>query len=108
MEQFIQAGSPAHSAAQCNEEPSVKAGTILHAEDDENDAFLFRRALSNAGVSNPMVQVQNGEEAICYLTGTELYRNREQHPFPCLLITDLKMPRLSGFELLERIKDVPE
>src|SRR4051794_19062361 len=83
-------------------------GTILHAEDDENDAFLFRTALSRAGVSNPIVQVQNGEEAIRYLSATGPYSDREKHPFPCLLITDLKMPRLSGFDLLAEIKELPQ
>jgi CheY-like chemotaxis protein len=86
----------------------VELGTVLHAEDDENDALFFRRALSKVGVRNPIVHVQNGEQALHYLTGTGPYGDREKHPFPCLLITDLKMPVLSGFDLLAQIKDVQE
>ena len=82
----------------------AQAGTILHAEDDENDAFLFRRALVKAGVENPLVQVLNGEAAVHYLNGIGEYGDREKYPFPCLLITDLKMPVLSGFDLLGQIK----
>src|ERR1051326_7445136 len=80
--------------------------TILYAEDDENDAFLFLTALAKAGVPNPVVHVLNGEEAFCYLAGTGAYSDRAAHPFPCLLVTDLKMPRLSGFDLLAKARPI--
>jgi CheY-like chemotaxis protein len=86
----------------------MKLGTILHAEDDENDAFLFRLALSQAGVPNPLVQVPNGQEAVHYLAGTGLFCDREKYSFPSLLITDLKMPEFSGFDLLEYVRNLPE
>jgi|SRR5690242_3257512 len=81
-----------------------KAGAILQAEDDENDAFLFRRALLKVGVQNPLTQVPNGEAAVHYLNGVGEYSDREKFPFPGLLITDLKMPVFSGFDLLAEIK----
>lgn len=80
--------------------------TILYAEDDENDAFLFLTALAKAGVRNPVVHVLNGEEALWYLAGTGVYSDRTAHPLPCLLVTDLKMPRLSGFDLLAEAKPI--
>lgn len=80
--------------------------TILLAEDDENDAFLFRRALSLASVANPVVHVLNGKDAMLYLTGVGVYSNRTEYPFPCLLVTDLKMPHLSGFDLLTQAKPI--
>lgn len=83
-----------------------KCSTILFAEDDENDVFLFITALSKAGVGNPVARVSNGEEALSYLAGTGVYADRTAHPFPCLLITDLKMPNLSGFDLLARAKPI--
>jgi CheY-like chemotaxis protein len=86
----------------------MKSGTILHAEDDPNDAFLFRHALSQAGVPNELVQVPNGEEAVRYLAGTGLYSDREKYSFPSLLITDLKMPIFSGFDLLAHVRNRPE
>jgi CheY-like chemotaxis protein len=85
----------------------MMARSILHAEDDENDAFLFRRALFKAGVANPLTWVPNGEVAVEYLTGAGSWSDRGMHPFPSLLITDLKMPALSGFDLLGRLKDLP-
>lgn len=75
-------------------------GTILLAEDDESDAFLFQIAMSQAGADNPVVRVSDGAEALAYLKGDGPYSDRTKHPFPCLLVTDLKMPRLSGFDLL--------
>jgi CheY-like chemotaxis protein len=83
-------------------------GIILYAEDDENDAFFFLTALSKAGVGNPVAHVLNGEEAFSYLAGTGAYSDRTAHPFPCLLITDLKMPGFSGFDLLARAKPILE
>jgi CheY-like chemotaxis protein len=82
--------------------------TILLAEDDENDAFLLKRALSNAGVSNPVAHVPDGEDALHYLAGEGVFSDRSKHPFPCLLITDLKMPKFSGFDLLARAKPILE
>ncbi len=86
----------------------VASGTILHAEDDENDAFLFRRALLKAGVTNPLVQVSDAIHAIRYLTATGAFSDRSKHPFPVLLITDLKMPGITGFDLLAQIKDLAD
>jgi CheY-like chemotaxis protein len=85
-----------------------RCGTILLAEDDESDAFLFQIALSHAGVDNPVVRVADGAEALCYLNGDAPYADRTKHAFPCLLVTDLKMPRLSGFDLLTRAKPLLE
>jgi CheY-like chemotaxis protein len=85
-----------------------KSDTILLAEDDENDAFLLRTALSKAGVANPVAHVHNGEDAFHYLTGDGAFSDRAKYPFPCLLITDLKMPRFSGFDLLARAKTILE
>jgi len=77
-----------------------KHGIILLAEDDENDILLFRRAFAKASVPNPLMVVKDGEGAIAYLSGAGVYSDRNQYPFPSLLITDLKMPRLTGFDIL--------
>jgi DNA-binding response OmpR family regulator len=73
---------------------------ILLAEDDENDVFLMRRAFREAGLIHPLVVVGNGQEAISYLNGEGLYADRKQYPWPCLLLLDLKMPLVDGFEVL--------
>jgi len=80
-------------------------GTILLAEDDENDAFLFRMALEEAGIPNPLSHVPDGEDAINYLAGVGIYSDRVQYPLPSLVVTDLKMHRLTGFDLLSWIQN---
>jgi CheY-like chemotaxis protein len=82
--------------------------TILLAEDDENDAFLFRMAIKQAGVPNLVAHVPDGKHAIDYLQGTGIYSDRIRYPLPSLLITDLKMPNRNGFDLLAWIKTQPQ
>lgn len=73
---------------------------ILVAEDDENDIFLMRRAFERAGIPNPLQIVRNGQEAIDYLAGTGVYAQREKYPLPGLVLLDLKMPWMDGFDVL--------
>jgi DNA-binding response OmpR family regulator len=70
-------------------------------EDDGNDAWLLKRALRRLEIPNPVHVVTDGEEGISYLLGTGRYADREAYPLPCFIITDLKMPRKSGLEVLE-------
>jgi CheY-like chemotaxis protein len=75
--------------------------TVLVADDDANDVFFLRRAFQKAGVACPIVDVSDGEKAIAYLTGSDAYADRSRFPIPSLLFLDLKMPKISGFEVLE-------
>ncbi len=77
---------------------------ILLAEDDENDIFLMGRAFDRAGISNPLFVVRNGQEAIDYLSGAGQYANREKFPLPYLLLLDLKMPWMDGFDVLKWLR----
>ena len=81
--------------------------TILIAEDNQDDLQLLQIALKRAGLENPVHVVRDGEEVIAYLQGRGPYANRVEYPFPRLLILDLKMPKLSGLEVLHRVKDNP-
>ena len=74
---------------------------ILVAEDEADDAFFLKRALVEAGVIAPIRFVRNGREALDYLQGKPPYDDRVANPFPTLLILDLHMPVLSGFEVLD-------
>jgi CheY-like chemotaxis protein len=81
---------------------------ILIAEDDENDAFILKRALRTAGFDNPFHICPDGLDVVRYLKGEPPYQDRQKHPFPRVLITDLKMPQMDGFELLIWLQNHPE
>ena len=79
---------------------SPKTAAILVADDDENDLFFLRRAIQRAGLANPLFVAHDGQEAIDYLAGVPPYENRMRFPLPGLLLLDLKMPRVNGFDVL--------
>jgi CheY-like chemotaxis protein len=81
---------------------------ILIAEDDPNDQLLIREAIRRDRVPTEMREVRDGEEAIAYLRGDGKYSDRGNYPFPELLMTDLKMPRMNGLEVLEWIRHHPD
>jgi CheY-like chemotaxis protein len=80
---------------------------ILLVEDDPNDIILIKRAFEKANITNPLQVVENGEEAISYLTGKGRYGDRVKYPLPMLLLLDLKLPRKSGHEVLEWLSQQP-
>lgn len=81
---------------------------ILIAEDDENDAMILQRALRKAGFGNPFHISGNGADVIKYLKGEPPYTDRSVYRFPRMLITDLKMPIMDGFELLTWLQEHQE
>ena len=80
---------------------------ILLVEDDEHDVFFFRRALSKAGLQLPLRLVSDGEQAVQYLNGDGEYADRAEHPFPDIIFLDLKLPYLTGMEVLEYVQEQP-
>jgi CheY-like chemotaxis protein len=82
--------------------------TILIIEDDPNDVVLLKRALSRENINNPVQVVHDGKEALHYLQGEGKYHDRTEFPFPSVIFTDLKMPRMSGFDVLDWLKKHPE
>ena len=81
---------------------------ILIAEDDENDAIILERALRKVGFTNPFHFCRDGTEVIDYLRGEGRYQDRNTFPFPRILITDLKMPKMNGLDVLRWLHDQPE
>jgi len=75
--------------------------TVLLAEDDPDDVLLTQIAFEKARLANPLMVVRDGEEAIAYLKGEGIYKNRDKYPLPILVLLDLKMPKLTGFQVLE-------
>jgi CheY-like chemotaxis protein len=81
-----------------------KLFSVLLVEDDENDVVLVMHTFKKAQILNPLQVVTDGAEAVEYLKGDGKYEDREQWPLPELIVMDIKMPRLSGFEVLEWVK----
>ena len=77
---------------------------ILLAEDDENDIFLMGRAFDQAQIPNPLFVVHNGQEAVDYLSGAGEFARRDKYPMPGLLLLDLKLPWMDGFDVLKWLR----
>lgn len=75
--------------------------TVLLVEDSKSDVLLVKRAFKKAKVLNPLQIVSDGDDAVAYLEGRERFGDRELYPIPTLMLLDLKLPRRSGFEVLE-------
>ena len=84
--------------------PAPDQPIILVAEDRQDDIILITKAFEKTGSTIPLHFVRDGEEAINYLSGTGKYANRVEYPLPALLLLDLKMPRVDGFEVLRWIR----
>jgi CheY-like chemotaxis protein len=80
---------------------------ILVAEDNEDDAFILTHALKSAGLPIPAFICRDGQEVIDYIQGTGVFADRAKYPLPRMLILDIKMPRLSGLEVLRWVRAHP-
>jgi CheY-like chemotaxis protein len=77
---------------------------ILLAKDNENDALLLKRAIQAADINASLQVVGDGQQAVDYLRGISPYSDREKHPLPKLMLLDLRMPRLDGFQVLNIVR----
>lgn len=80
---------------------------ILFVEDSKDDAILTIRALSKSGFTNKLHHVVNGAEALDFLYCTGIYAGRDSQQHPKLILLDLKMPKVSGLQVLEKVKSDP-
>ncbi|HET7624391.1 MAG TPA: response regulator [Verrucomicrobiae bacterium] len=74
--------------------------TILIADDSVEDVFILERAIQKAGINVSIIKAGDGQEAVDYLSGKGAFENRSAHPLPHLLLLDLKMPKMDGFDVL--------
>jgi CheY-like chemotaxis protein len=83
-------------------------GTVLYVEDEECDALFMKRAFAGAALAPALQLVSDGQEAIDYLSGTGPYADRESHPVPAVVLLDLNLPQLHGFEVLKWMRAHPD
>jgi two-component system response regulator len=79
--------------------------TILLVEDNADDEALTLRAFAKNHIANPVVVARDGAEAVALLLGTP--EEPATGPLPALVLLDLKLPKLDGFEVLQRIRATP-
>lgn len=77
---------------------------ILMVEDNEDDIILIQRALKKGGISAPVFIAKDGDAAVEYLAVYETMSGNQIQPPPTIVLLDLKLPRRSGFEVLEWIR----
>lgn len=87
--------------------PSPAHSTILYAEDEPDDVFFMIRACKHAGIESLIQTVSDGHEVMRYLLGEGKYGDRNRYPIPRLILLDLHMPDLSGFDVLQWIRKTP-
>lgn len=77
---------------------------ILLVEDNADDEVLTLRALRKNNIANEVVVARDGEEALDYLFGTGAHAGRDASIVPQVILLDLNLPRLSGLDVLRRIR----
>jgi CheY-like chemotaxis protein len=86
---------------------SLSREIVLVVEDDPNDSLFLQRTFQRFDLTKPLQILPDGEQAIAYLDGRDPFADRELYPLPTLVFLDLKLPGLSGFEVLTWVRQQP-
>jgi CheY-like chemotaxis protein len=82
--------------------------SVLYVEDEGDDAFFMQAAFKRTGLSESLYVVSDGCQALAYLAGEGPYTDRARHPLPGLVLLDLNLPLISGFDVLAWIRQQPQ
>jgi len=82
----------------------MNPSAVVLVEDRTDDVMLILRTFERAGISNPLQVVKSGEEALQYLQGSFRFADRSRYPLPQLILLDLKLTGMDGFEVLNWIR----
>jgi two-component system, response regulator len=82
----------------------LKSNMILLVEDNPDDEELTLRALRKNNIGNNLVVARDGAEALEFLFCTGAYADRDPHDLPQVILLDLKLPKVDGLEVLNRIR----
>ena len=82
----------------------MKNKVILLVEDNPSDIGLTQRALAKSHIANELVVAEDGQEALDYLFGGGQFTDRDVNELPALILLDLKLPRVTGLEVLRQIR----
>jgi CheY-like chemotaxis protein len=77
---------------------------VLLVEDDPSDVRLIQRAFGKLEQPVQLIRLTDGDDVVDYLGGKHPYENRALHPVPALMLLDIKLPRRSGFEVLQWLR----
>lgn len=88
--------------------PSPVYRSVIVIDDEPDDLFFIRRLFEKGGVKNPVVTFLDSEDAMSFLSAAKIVARKVPEFTPCLLFTDIKMPKLDGFELLRWVRKQPE
>lgn len=86
----------------------MKPKSILLVEDNPQDEMLILHALESAGVANEIDVVRDGQQALDFLFAQNEFASRKGADMPAVVLLDIGLPRLSGLQVLERLRAFPD
>src|SRR4051794_21012054 len=92
----------------CPAMPPPPIRPVIVIDDEPDDLFFIRRLFDKGGVKNPVVTFLDSEDALAFLTATAVIVRKVADFTPCVLFTDIKMPKMDGLDLVRWIRKQPE
>jgi CheY-like chemotaxis protein len=88
--------------------PPAPIRPVIVIDDEPDDLFFIRRLFDKGGVKNPVVTFLDSEDALAFLSATAVIVRKVADFTPCVLFTDIKMPKMDGLDLVRWIRKQPE